>query len=410
MTTLLVRGSADVELDTWPWTQLDAMGRVLAEGCLANPPPASRLVCLVLPDTHISYAKVKLPEGRLRKSVSALAYAVEDLVIDEVDELHVVVIDTEGKDSLHRVAIIKRTLLGDAIHRLRERGIEPDCAIPQALLGNANLQAWTVYWTSENCILRTGSTEVVCLDEPMNQLPPRLLSLKLKDVAAIDKRPQRIDVFAERMELIDQAAWADSLQLPLQFAGKPDWRRLPQQQGRVGNLLGGDFQPPRKISFDWLDKGRMAAMAFALAGAIGFAGYSVYAGRLLVEKLVLESRMQAMFKDLFPDESQPVNPAQAMRRNLADLRHRAGVQDTTDLVPMLSRIVETAKNTKAGVRNLSYLDGHLELDVVFPSADSLAENANAIRASGMEVTVLDVQPSGSGQQARIAVDLEKAGK
>lgn len=408
MTTLLVRGSADTELDAWSWAQLDTAGKVIAEGYLATRPPISHQICLVLPDAQVSYAQVKLPEGRLRKSVSALTYAVEDSVIDEVDGLHVVLIDADGNDSLSRVAMIKKALLGDMIHRLCEKGLDPDCAIPEAFLGSVGLDTWTVQWASENCILRIGSTEVVSLDEPTNQLPPQLLLLKLKEATELGKLPLQIEILADDSDSIDRFAWASSLQLPLRWGGRPDWRRIPQKQGRVGNLLEGEFRPPRKVSFDWLDRIRAPAMSFVLIGAIGLAAYSIYAGKLLVEKLVLESRMQAIFNDLFPDAAPSPNPAQTMRRNLADLRHRSGLQDPTDLIPTLSRIVDATKNVKGGVRNLNYQDGQLEFDVVFPNADSLAENSNAIRASGIDIAVLDVQPSGAGQQAKIAINLEKA--
>ncbi|WP_312591492.1 type II secretion system protein GspL [Stutzerimonas nitrititolerans] len=87
--------------------------------CVAQAGPA---VALVLPAEACSYFAVNLPTRKARWVSQALAYAVEELLAENVDDLHL----THGEvlaDGRHRVIAIRRQTLADWLADLRNLGL-----------------------------------------------------------------------------------------------------------------------------------------------------------------------------------------------------------------------------------------------------------------------------------------------
>lgn len=102
------------------WLPGEGEGGWLPLGNLTERAPAA--VTLVLPAEFCSAFAVNLPTRKARWVNQALAYAVEELLAENVDDLHL----THGdalEDGRRRVIAIRRTLLADWLDDLRAHGL-----------------------------------------------------------------------------------------------------------------------------------------------------------------------------------------------------------------------------------------------------------------------------------------------
>ncbi|WP_037045307.1 type II secretion system protein GspL, partial [Pseudomonas sp. BAY1663] len=100
------------------WLPKDEPGRWQALGECS----AAGAISLVLPAEVCSFFAVNLPTRKARWMQQALAYAAEELLAENVDELHLALGEVLA-DGRQRVVAIGRQRLGDWLAQLRELGL-----------------------------------------------------------------------------------------------------------------------------------------------------------------------------------------------------------------------------------------------------------------------------------------------
>ncbi len=407
MITLVIRVPETVaDLAQSLWARVSSDGALLEHGSGLDALPAGgyRQSWLLLPDSCVSYASITVPDAKLLKSAVALGYAVEDHIVDEADNVHITVIDSDPKAKQMRVAIVNKAWLAAMLSALAERDIAPDAAIPVSLCIDPPEKSWTILLDGQSGTLRRGPADLLPIDAARDG-PPHLLQMALQDARNNADSPESLVVWsaarAGEATGIDPARWQESLGLPVRYLGNWNWHQVPKQTSV--NLLQGAFRPRRKMSFDWLDSLRPVATATMAIGAVCFGAYALYGAKLLAERAVLNSRMQATFKDVFP-AANVIHVPSGMRRELAQLRHAAGLQDSGDLVPLLAQFTTQANGlTPGAVTYLGYDKGRLDLKVMLPSEAVLVNAGDGLRSAGLAVSMAEVQPSGGGVQARLSI-------
>lgn len=100
------------------WLPKDEPGRWQALGDCS----AAGAISLILPTEVCSFFAISLPTRKARWMQQALAYAAEELLAENVDDLHLAVGETLT-DGRQRVVAIRRQLLAGWLEQLRERGL-----------------------------------------------------------------------------------------------------------------------------------------------------------------------------------------------------------------------------------------------------------------------------------------------
>lgn len=100
------------------WLPKDEPGRWQALGDCS----AAGAISLILPTEVCSFFAISLPTRKARWMQQALAYAAEELLAENVDELHLAVGETLP-DGRQRVVAIRRQLLAGWLEQLRELGL-----------------------------------------------------------------------------------------------------------------------------------------------------------------------------------------------------------------------------------------------------------------------------------------------
>jgi type II secretory pathway component PulL len=92
-----------------------------------------------------------------------------------------------------------------------------------------------------------------------------------------------------------------------------------------------------------------------------------------------------------------------MQRNLAGLRHAAGVADEADFIALLDRATPLPAKS---VHSLNYESGRLELDIKLASTADFEKLEKSLKNNGLKVKISEIHNLPDGQQAKLSMTLE----
>ncbi len=152
----------DFATDSAHWLMLDRRGRSIAEedeGSFAQAAQAvasARRVWVLAPAADVLVTDVPAlsrSRGRMRQ---AAPYAVEEVLADDIDNLHVALAERPGND-VWPVAVIRRALLDQWLRQLDEAGLQADALVPESwLLPDGESQQWFILERTTDIVVRAG--------------------------------------------------------------------------------------------------------------------------------------------------------------------------------------------------------------------------------------------------------------
>ncbi len=196
--------------------------------------------------------------------------------------------------------------------------------------------------------------------------------------------------------------WRD-FPVPIEAGEAWDWRRAPMT-AEAGNLLAGELAPPSR-PLEWWPKLRPAVYILLAMLLIETLGSNLQWALLAHEKKSLQGAVESAFRKAFGNEVALVNAPLQMKRNIADIKHGAGLEDESDFFPLMNLSARAlAKLPKGSVRELHFEGGRLEVEVSAGTARELEAVQAALRNSGLAVSA-DTHSSGNGFSSRLILQL-----
>lgn len=370
---------------SFAWRLRGAQGKLLRSGhdTLASMPAAENCH-IVLPASRVLLSSVKPPAQNRRKFMQALPYAVEDRIMADPESIHVAAGELQENGEMP-VAIMDRAWLRRVLDALRDNGIKPVRAEVETLLAPCKAGEWTLVWHGHEGFLRQGPYSAIPLDGGDAEHPPAALQLAL---AAADNKPASIRVFQDSSSAPHLDAWSSILDIPLTDGGKWQW---PASAEHGINLLQGEFSA-RSTHADWLPRLRPAIILVSLVLGLHVMFTIGDWAMLKFEKSRLTTSMEQNFRKAFPDAKVIVDAPLQMRRNLAELRHSAGMPDQNDFLPLLAQIApKLGADTK--LRSLEYQKETLNVRITLPDATAI-ENLRASLPQQARLTPGNNSPDG----------------
>jgi general secretion pathway protein L len=217
-------------------------------------------------------------------------------------------------------------------------------------------------------------------------------------------KPERIDLcFTHNVpeEARTLPNWKD-LHVPVTHGSTWDWRRATIPADAL-NLLWGDFAPRLKVG-EWWPILRPAVLILLAALCIEMLGANIEWAMLASEKRSLMQDMEHSYRTTFGESSMLVNAPLQMQRNLADLRHGAGLPDDGDFLPLLDAASKTLAGLAPGsLQSLHYESGRLDLDIRLAKSGDFPNLKRQLQTSGLKVQIADAHDAGNGAQARLSL-------
>lgn len=377
-----------------PWALLDDAGNVRESGTgnLATMPQSDDATVIVSADRVLAATAV-LPRIKRSKLETALPFALEDALLDDVNEAHVTAGPKlpDGRTVLYTINKnwLTRFLEAGTAAKLRVRRIVPEfCLLP------TRASEWSMAWDGAQGFLATDHSLGGALDSGSDANAPVGLQLRLQTDA-----PAALRLFALGNE-VQAPDWG--IKVPVIFEKQSfDWRKAAIP-GEAPNLLWGKFAPPPRISefWPWL---RPALMAALLLLGVEVVISNLEWAVLAQEKRHLVKNMAETFRETFGADATIVDAPLQMRRNIARLRHAVGASDDADFSPLLEKFSGAMGSVSGGtLRTLRYDDGKLDIEMTLDTAalDSLLQH---IAETGLSAQVMDKHDSGGAMNVQLRI-------
>ncbi len=385
-----------------PWALCDETGAVLQSGNdpLSAMPKGKECIAIAAPDRVLSVG-VRLPPGPRRRWQAALPFVAEEHTLPDPEDNHVVP-SRALADGRTMLAIVDKPWLGRIVEACRTANLPLRRMTPETFLLALAPGVWTLVWDGSSGFVRTGSANGMALDNGDMDTAPLVLRLSLNSAQAA--LPEKIEVrfpqhVPEARRILPQ--WNG---LPSAISAGPawDWRREPIPADAL-NLLWGDFAPRARIS-EWWPKLRPAALILLAALGVEAIGANIEWAMLAHEKKTLTQDMERSFRTAFGEAGTLINAPLQMQRNLAELRHRAGLPDDGDFLPLLDAAAPALAALPAGsVRGLHYESGRLDVDLKLARSSDFRELRERLQHKGLGVRMSDIRDAGDAAESRLTL-------
>ncbi len=360
-----------------PWVLLDRDGHIQRSGLSLEDAPRAGVCRAVIEADRVGLVETDLPDLPERKLTPLLANAVEAATLEEAEQLHVVLTgrSPQGKACC---ATVSAPWLERMLHRLAEREIYPDAAIPEGLLLPSTPGAWSVLANQGCSVLRLDAARSLTLDASD---PPVGLSLAL----AREATPQRIDVYQGTcLRIPNLDAWRSALNIEVDPAGKWDWRAGAWPDSP--NLLTGRLAA-RRAGMDMKSAIRpllWGGLALALIQVVGL-GTDGFLLQRENRNLLAEQRKLA--QRVLPAQANVVEPAWQVTELLTRLRSSQGQAGDAGMLPLLAKLGGIWPAASAPrLQAITYADGSLEVKLVGQPTAWVAQLQSDAAMAGLEVS------------------------
>lgn len=397
------------------WAVVDATGAcVLAPGTgpLADAAAlcAGRRTVVLVPAVRVLRTRVDVPVKGPSRIVQALPFALEDLLAEDVEELHFAA-GPRYADEQVAVAVVRREWMVAWQAQLAAAGIQPQALFADSdgvldIAGNS-----TLLLERQHALLRDpGGDPVVSELDSLDGLLE--LWLAQPRPAGVDGAipPRNLQVYDATVDGLPNTIWEqlqDQVE-SLEVRRLPDGALLRLAAAIVTNpgvnLLQGNYARRHSVGSYWPRWRLAAALVAALAAAV-VAATGADAWRLKRESAALEADIRQAASFTFPGVD-----ASGDLRGLVDARLKGG--DSTASTAAARQFLETlrtvalavAKTGNATIEGLNYRAGVLELQVRAPSADSLDTIRKLVVEAGkLKAEIQSSNAAGDQIQGRIRI-------
>ena len=380
-----------------PWALLDDAGALLQTGTdsLSGMPHADECVAIVAA-TNVLCVSVILPKLKARQMETALPLVLEEFILGEPADNHVVPgkLLENGHTVLYAIdkVWLRQFVEACALANIRLRNVVPE----YALLPVQDKQ-WSVLWDGVGGCLAMPHYQGLMLGHADAQHAPAVLTLQLATAQPVPM----LRVFSPISSSAEQAELPQWSGVALEQSVQTfDWRTM-RLNADMPNLLWGKFAPPIRLQ-EWWPKIRPVAGLLLLAICIEAIGYNLQWWSLAHEKNQIQRAMNSVFLETFGNDVEVVDAPLQMRRSLAHQRHAAGVVDDADFLQLLERIsAELSAQKGSQVTGLRYTEGQLDMEARLPARSAFDALLQRLSEQGLRSQTVEVKENGSGVEVHL---------
>ncbi len=309
------------------WATFDRKKRIINSAIsvpLNKVPTSNCRPIILIPSTEVILTKVNIPSKKRQKIIQAIPYALEEQLIDEVENLHFAIGQPVAGNI--PVSVIAKTCLENYLQRLQTAGFKPAVIIPDVLAIPYQSNNWTVLYTDDIVLVRTGLQAGFAIEADN-------LNFMLQIVVA-NNPPEQIMVINHKstMELTNLQA----LGIPLKtIEGNILDGIIANKQL---NLLQGAYRPQNNnlLRHWWL------TMALGLIwGGLYIVEQVMEYRDLSQQRQTLNQQITETYRNTFPEARRIVNPRVQMEQKLVALR---GQQTNEIFLSTLNKITPALKS------------------------------------------------------------------
>ena len=321
---------------------------------------------LVLHATDVLLLEIRPPRLSGSKLARALPSLVEERLVGNVDEAHVVA-TPRAPDGTAVAAVVDRALLRRALDLFARLNRRVLAAVASPFALSYDTYRWRVHIRDGAGSVRTGQTAgAVFVSE--DDVPVELQLLIKQSIAP----PNLVEVDGD----CDPDTWSEVLGTAVKQVG-PESQAPPV----LLNLLQYQFAPGFA---DW--KGwRMPALLGIIWVLVMLTGLNLHAWQLRAEETALRERMAAIVRDAIPGVPAVLDPLAQMQQWVDQLRNSAGINSAgfLSVALELGNIVDVDS-----VKSMQFANKELKVEFVSGTSDTEAQRQEIVsRASDVGLVI-----------------------
>ena len=370
----------------------DETGAESGRGSLAQAMAAAtgRRVYLVVPGTAVLVTRVAVPASSAGRARAAVPWALEDRLAEEVEALHFA-LGERHDDGEWSVAVVARRDMDEWLAACARAGVQPAAVIPETLaLPQPAADEWIAYVEADRVVVRTGGDSGFACEPAM--LEP--LAGHMEPPAAIRRLGEDCAHWP--------AAWADRLR-PVEPSADP---AAAFSAGRSGiELLQGVYSRRERAGRELRRWRLSAALALALL-VVGGVHLGLEYAALGERRAQLQDRMEALFRETFPDVQRVTDPRAQMASRLNTLRAGGGEGPAfADMLARVGRVVSGQGDAavEGEIRAFTWRSGTLELTVTAADLRTLDAIQRGLSGAGLATELSGVQQGDQQVEGRIRI-------
>ncbi len=376
------------------WLHVEGTTGALTGGAIALEElaqlPHKRNAVVVVPGEAVTAMSAVIPAANRKRLLQAAPYAVEDQLIDDVESLHIAVHPNGEQTAIFATA---RQLMARWTDLLSAAGIEAAVLIPDYLMLPYEEGSWSVWIDTNRIVVRRG--ELAGFSLPVDSGSSLLAGLLRQDEASL----AHLQIWAATDHLPST--------LPVDPAGAELHRVEPDSLLNVAalaaptvNLLQGAYDRRERMSKrirPWIPAAAMLLVAFGVQMAIA----GIDNVQLKRESEAVRQDMARIYRELYPDAKNVVNPKAQLDQKLAELSGGG----PAGALAMLDRVGTRLKaHDKIEIRGISLRGNRMDLDLVASDLQTLDKLKQDLGNSSLDVVIQSANNRDNGIESRLQIE------
>lgn len=385
-----------VESASWVKLAVDGAVSASGQGSLAEIDCAGERVIVLVPGEDVLLCQAEVPGQKRRLLAQAVPYALEEQLIDDVEEQHFA-FGAQSGDQVN-VAVVSHEKMQQWQALLQEAGIEADQIVPDVLALPLVENSWQLLQSGNRLLLRSGEQSGMVLDADT-----AVFSLKALLAEAGEAKPATIKCQGFSGSGPSLAELDVELEVePASGLPVAAMATAYQQQNTI-NLLQGQYSRRERVSKYWRPW-RAAAALLAMFVVLQFAGGIVDQQRLAAEKTALLADIEQIYRQTFPEARKVVNAKVQMERALKSLRGGGSVT-SEGFSDLLAQAGEQFKQSSSlNIQRLSYKNGQLDVALFIADLQQLDQlKQRLVDKARMQVEIQSATAKDDRVEARLRI-------
>jgi general secretion pathway protein L len=400
--TLLIRIGPD-PADDCHWLPLDGDGQAVGmvrTGTLAEAAVEANglRVTVLLPGLDCLLARASIPGRNRQKLLRAVPYLLEEQLTDDVEDLHFALgpLLPEGD---YPVVVVSIRRMDAVLQAFAAAGLEISQLLPDLLAIPFAEDGTSAVIAGDVALVRTGPWSGFAVDT--DNLGLMLASQPLDE----DESARPVHIRAPAGSSLPELP-ATGLELDVEYYNGDVLNVLAR--GLVTpsiDLLQGAYSRTQEWGRLWRPWRATAALLLA-----GFLLSNVAMGvdyyRLKQQQDMLNSEIEAVFRQAFPGVKRVVNPRVQMQQQLEQLQRRQG--GGGQILLLVSRSGDVLRNARdVRITGASFRAGHLDVDLNVANLQVLDELKQTLSGKGLSV---EIQSAAADADRRVKSRLRIEGR
>jgi general secretion pathway protein L len=363
---------------------------------------------VLVPGELVFLTSAHIPSRQVRQIKQALPYMVEELIADNIEDVHLAIPEIKPGDERELpVGVVQHHLLIDWLDQLYQHGITADILCPDTLAVPWRQGSHSFFAMADRVVCRDGAYrgQVIARAQFDNYLQLLKHELAERELGA----PLRHMVYCGADDLDAGQAVCAAVQAAVdaettlteyaETGAEVVAVNAMQHSEELLNLLQGGYKVQRRGQDErqWARVAAVAGIGLVLYCAIAGASGAWFAWQ--ADKV--EAQTFSLYRELFPGERRVVSPKKQMQAHLGGGSSAAGASP----LPLLAKAALGLRGNQLQIDELHYRRqrNDLQLQLHTPTLETLDQIKTQLGGVGLNVEINSATQQGSGAVGRLNI-------